>query len=101
MVITKNPNQLYPRLEASSISKKLMEQICEYFNEIGINCKIYKRKVIKWKGFMKNGQYRIQANGLKNLNIFHEKVGFLNPKHEERFKSFMTAKGIEPLTSAS
>ncbi len=81
LVLTKNPNLLYPRLEASSISKKLMKQICKFFNDSEINCKFYERKTKVWKW---KQQYRIQSNGRKNLKIFARKIGFINPKHKER-----------------
>lgn len=91
LVLTKNPNLLYPRLESNSISKPLMLQVSDFFNSKGIVCSIYKRKVNNWKW---NQQYRIQSNGRRNLNLFVKKIGFLNPKHKEKFKNFMTLEGI-------
>ena len=98
LVFTKNPNLLYPRLEASSISKKLMEQICKFFNDNGIKCNLYLRKSKNWKW---NQQYRIQSNGKVNLRLFNQKIGFLNPKHYRKFEGFMAALGVEPRTPSS
>ena len=99
LVLTKNPNILYPRLEASSISNSLMKQVCGFFNREGIKCNIYERKAKNWKW---NQQYRIQANGRKNLELFIKKIGFINPKHKKRLvKLNMAALGVEPRTPSS
>lgn len=83
LVLTKNPPYLYPRLEASSISKFLMIQVCDFLKEQGVTCKIYERKSKNWKW---SQQYRIQANGRENLSLFIKKIGLVNPKHRERLK---------------
>ena len=85
VVITNNNGIRYPRIEFSSISKGLLEQINKYLINSNIRSKIYlsKRYTNGW-----NNLYRIQINGKKQLCIFEEKIGFFNPKHKKIADSF-------------
>lgn len=91
IVLTKNPNKYYPRIEACGISKKLISQICEFLNYLGMNGKFYVAKRIKkhskWKKIQQ--QYRFQFNGSNNLILFNNLIGFVNPKHRRKFTKFM------------
>ncbi len=91
MVLTKNPNKFYPRLEIHLISKKLLVQIKEFLIKNKINAKLYqckrKKKELRWKNLQE--QYRIQINGKKNLIAFRDLVGFINPKHQRIFEEFI------------
>ncbi len=91
IVLTKNPNKLYPRLELHTISTKLIEQTYEYLLSIGLNGHFYKCKRFcrdpRWK--VVQDQYRFQFNGLKNLQLFDKLIGFINPKHKRRFVDFI------------
>lgn len=91
LVLTKNPNKYYPRIEANSISKRLIEQIYTFLVSMGMNGAFYlaKRKKFTSKFRSNCEQYRFQFNGKSNLLIFHEKVGFANPRYEEKFVNFM------------
>jgi hypothetical protein len=91
LVLTKNPNKYYPRIEANSISKTLIEQIHAFLVSIGMNGAFYLAKRKKFSSnFNSNFEpYRIQFNGLKNLLLFHDSIGFANPKYEEKFMKFM------------
>lgn len=90
LVLTKNPNKYYPRVEANSISKTLIEQIHEFLVSMGMNGAFYlaKRKNVN-SLYNVQQQYRFQFNGLKNLLLFQETIGFANPKYEEKFLNFM------------
>ena len=90
LVITNNNGTIYPRLEISGISRVLLEQIKEYYDSIGIKSHIYisKKYTNTW-----NALYRLQSNGKKNLFLFKEKIGFLNPKHEEKFRKYEKTAG--------
>lgn len=91
LVLTKNPNKYYPRVEANSISKLLIEQIYTYLVSVGMNGAFYlaKRKKITSKFKSNFDPYRFQFNGLKNLLLFQDNVGFANSKYEEKFMNFM------------
>lgn len=117
IVLTKNPNKYYPRLEAHVIARDLIKEIYDFLSQLGFEGHFYKckRKVrdIRWKNTQ--DQYRFQFNGKKNLILFSEKIGFVNPRYQEKFRGFleydtrynrtenrkMAAPGIEPGTPSS
>ena len=35
-------------------------------------------------------KYRIQINGFQNLLLFEKKIGFVNPKYQEKFTKFIS-----------
>lgn len=90
MVLTKNPNKYYPRLELHVIHKDLVKQAHKYLISLGMKGHVYKcrgkNKNSKWKTFQ---QYRFQFNGKNNLLLFNNLIGFVNPKQEYKFKIFM------------
>lgn len=89
LVLTKNPNKYYPRIEANGISEKLIKQIQKYFLSIGMSGSFYlaKRKNMN-SCYNVQQQYRIQFNGIKNLLIFNKQVGFVNSKHKDKYETF-------------
>lgn len=91
LVLTKNPNKFYPRLETHGISRKLINQADKYLISIGLKSKFYKckrnKKDFRWK--TAQPQYRFQINGHENLLCFEKLIGFLNPKHESKFRDFL------------
>ena len=90
LVLTKNPNKYYPRIEGNGISKNLIKQIHDYFSLIGMKGAFYlaKRKVSNLS-FNIHQQYRFQFNGHQNLKIFENKIGFVNPKYQAKLKQFL------------
>lgn len=120
IVLTKNPNKYYPRLEAHVIAHDLVKEIYNFLIDSGFTGHFYKckRKIrdARWKAVQ--DQYRFQFNGKRNLVLFSEKIGFVNPKYQEKFEGFlkydkeyipklknqwqvMAAPGIEPGTPSS
>jgi len=91
LVLTKNPNKYYPRIEGNGISKELILQVSNHLNEIGLSGKFYKVKRVKDTRNFKSiqDQYRFQFNGKKNMVVFREKVGFVNLKHEAKYINFL------------
>lgn len=89
LVLTKNPNKLYPRLEVHGIAPKLILQVKNYLVKIGLYGNFYKCK--RKKPYFKNvqDQYRLQFNGTKNLILFKNKIGFVNPKQLDKFSNFL------------
>ncbi len=91
IVLTKNPNKFYPRLEGHGIAKKLLIQIKDELIKKGLNGKFYmckrNKKDTRWKTAQQ--QYRFQFNGEKNLMLFDKLVGFINPKHKKKAEVFI------------
>jgi hypothetical protein len=125
LVLTKNPNKYYPRLEIHLITQKLINQTHNFLLSKEIKSKVYECKRNKVYPGFKNLQkkFRVQINGKENLILFNKKIGFVNPKHQLKFEKFieydgsyitkiknilnkrfiesMAALGTEPRTSSS
>ncbi len=110
LVLTKNPNKFYPRIESVVIHKVFLKQIYDYLVSIGLKGAYYKSKSKpdpRWKTSQE--KYRIQFNGKKNLLFFDKLIGFVNPKHKKKFDDFIkydkeynsTIKGISSLKQKS
>jgi hypothetical protein len=91
LVLTKNPNKYYPRVEAHVIHKELIHQIYSYLLGLGLHGHKYKCKRVvrdpRWKVIQ--DQYRFQFNGKKNLILFNDLIGFVNPKQKKKFIDFL------------
>jgi len=86
LVITNNNGIAYPRIEFSSISKPLLLQVLNHLRNIGMNGNCYISKIYTNKRYCTS--YRIQFNGKDNLEKFIEMIGFVNPKHPEKYKKW-------------
>jgi hypothetical protein len=86
LVLTNNNGILYPRIEFSSISKGLLEQVLIYLESFGMKGNIYVSKRYINPNYY--DLHRIQCNGRKNLEIFRSKIGFTNPKHEIKYQKY-------------
>lgn len=88
--LTKNPNKYYPRIESQTIHKKMILQIKDYLEFLGMKGKFYDCKS-KPSLHFKNVQarYKFQFNGKENLLLFEKHIGFVNPKHKDRFSNFL------------
>jgi hypothetical protein len=91
LVITNNNGTVYPRLEFASISSKLLNQIKEFLDKIDINGMVYTSK--KYSNPQYNTIYRLQINGKSHLEKFKNKIGFYNPKHQNKYEKFKSAAG--------
>ena len=90
LVLTKNPNKYYPRLEAHVISKTLLKEIYDYLINLGMKGGFYLSKSkpdSRW--LVVQDKYKFQFNGKVNLLLFHNIIGFANPKYEEKFLNFI------------
>ncbi len=87
IVLTRNPDKLYPRLEIHGISAPLIKQSYDFFVKNGLYGHFYlckRNKVdIRWQD-----KYRVQFNGIRNLLIYKILIGFVNPKHLRKFIDF-------------
>jgi len=91
LVITNNNGILYPRIEFSSISRDLLQQVLSYLKEKGMNGAVYVSHRYKDKKTL----YRIQFNGKNNLLKFIDKIGFVNPKHKEKYEKWKKSGGAD------
>lgn len=92
LVLTKNPNKYYPRLEAHAICNRLLKQIYEYLKTKGLQGNgFYECRRQKVNGGFNEvfKKYRFQFNGIKNLILFNKLIGFSNPKYNYKFEQFM------------
>ncbi|MBW2977880.1 hypothetical protein KY331_03475 [Candidatus Woesearchaeota archaeon] len=90
LVITNNNGIVYPRIEFSSISKSILQQVLNYLISLDLNGKLYVSH--KSKGTW-NTLYRIQFNGKRNLELFRSKIGFVNSKHMNKYKKWKKNAG--------
>lgn len=78
LVITNNNGISYPRVEFRNKSIKLLNQIRSILDDFG----------------MKGGLYpkfrRLQYNGKNQLNMFLDDIGFINPKHKEKYNKWLS-----------
>ena len=90
LVLTKNPNKFYPRIESVVIHKDFLKQVYDYLVSIGLKGAYYKGKSKpdpRWK--VVQDKYRFQFNGKRNLLFFEKLIGFVNPKHNQKFVYFI------------
>lgn len=90
LVITRNNGIMYPRIEFSSISKNLLNQVLNFLRGIGMNGNLYisHKASGSWKTL-----YRIQFNGKSNLELFKDKIGFVNHKHRVKYEKWKNGGG--------
>ncbi|MAG39629.1 hypothetical protein CMI41_01535 [Candidatus Pacearchaeota archaeon] len=91
LVLTKNPNKYYPRVEGNGICRVLIKEITDYLVSQGLFGKFYRSKRRQGSNFGYGAKlpWRFQFNGKKNLILFNEKIGFANPKHYRKFLNFL------------
>lgn len=93
IVITKNSHKYYPRIEEQTIHKYLMPQVYNYLLSKGMNGGLYKSgKLTHFNitSFNSNyPKYRYQFNGERNLILFRNRIGFVNPKHQRRCADYL------------
>lgn len=91
IVLTKNPNKFYPRIEAHAIAKELIIQTHNYLVKEGMKGHFYEckrnKKEFRWK--TQQQKYRFQFNGKENLILFNNIIGFVNPKQKKKFNNFI------------
>lgn len=95
LVLTKNPNKFYPRVESVVIHKDFLRQVYDYMIFVGLKGAYYLSKSkpnSRWK--TSRPKYRFQFNGKDNLLLFEKLIGFINPKHKKKYDDFLEYDGI-------
>lgn len=86
LVLTNNNGTSYPRIEFSSISKPLLNQVLMFLRNQGMRGNLYISHTYPNKNW--NTLYRLQFNGKANLMLFRKKIGFINPKQEIKYQKW-------------
>ncbi len=92
IVLTNNNGIIYPRIEIQSKSFDILEQTKNFLVNGGMKGYVY-RMDRKYDSGEERIMYRMQFNGLDNLIKFRDLIGFINPKHEEKFKKYIKSRG--------
>jgi len=80
VVITNNNGTIYPRLEMKVCPSPMQKQIRDILERTGLKFGTYN---------VGKGEIRIQINGVKQLQLWVELIGFSNLKHQERAINFL------------
>ncbi|MBS3083701.1 LAGLIDADG family homing endonuclease [Candidatus Pacearchaeota archaeon] len=95
LTIVNNNGTKYPRMFFTACLPTAFSKVSEYLNNKGIsaNCYTQKRVKVHEKSFRKTkDSYVISSNGSKNTEEFRNLIGFINPKHESRYQSYLRSK---------
>ena len=82
LAMVNNNGVRYPRIEVQLNSFILLNQIKKFLINNGLKGNVYK---INGKS---GTVYRLEFPGKNNLFKFRRKIGFINPKREEKFKNY-------------
>ena len=86
LYLEKKNNKLYPRIYISTISIKLAKQVSELLNSLGLNATNYMSNYSKGKKLI---SYKVEIRGIEMLHKFFKIINPQNPKHQERYNSFL------------
>ncbi len=88
---TKN-NKLYPRIEISTISFNLSEDLLEVFKSLGFRTT---RNSFIIKGeFNRKRSYTVAIRGVEMFHKFMNDVSPKNPKHIEKYRNFLNSQNL-------
>ena len=77
-----NKKKIYPRIEMTNISKKLMNHINHILKSMGFRTSIWTvNKNPRW-----NEALRLMINGFEMLRKWDKEIGFNNPKHIKKLE---------------
>ena len=93
LTIVNNNGTRYPRLFFTACLPTAFRKISDYLvgNGISASCYTAKRHKLDEKSFRESKiKYVISSNGRRNTEKFRELIGFVNPKHEARYNSYLS-----------
>ncbi len=83
----------YPVISLGQRSRRLVEQVVEILQELGFKMNFqYDKKVFDKRGFVSKGS-RLFINGLENLELWMDVIGFNNPKNIRKAKRCFNVYG--------
>jgi len=77
-----NKRSIYSRIELCNVSESLMKQIHQTLIHLGFRTSIWRtnKNHPKW-----NIAFYISKNGFSQMQKWHDKIGFITPKHERKY----------------
>lgn len=84
-----NKRTIYPRIQLSNVSEKLMKQIASALKRFDFQVTVWS---FDYKDYGWNKSYRISLNGHIQLKKWHDEIGFINPKQEKRYLELTAIK---------
>ena len=96
LFLEKKKNGLYPRIEMSTISPELSQQVCFLLGELGFRYMNYtqKREKYGWKDL-----HTVRINGIEMAKKWFSEIRPNNHKHVEKFKVGVDPARFELATS--
>ena len=91
LVLANNNGSMYPRIEIQCKSVEILKQTKEFLIRNGMKGNVYKM-LRKYPNGKERIMYRLQFNGHENLISFRDIIGFINPKHEKKFKKYIKCR---------
>ncbi|MBR9692868.1 hypothetical protein GOV07_02950 [Candidatus Woesearchaeota archaeon] len=88
VVIANNNGTLYPRLEMKISPSPMQNQLIELLEQCDFRPNAYD---------IGKGKVRVQMNGKKVLKEWFERIGWSNPKHEQKAHLFLSNSFLPPL----
>lgn len=82
--LEKKKKKLYPRIEISTISKKLIEQLLRAYEELGLRANFWNQKIRK----NKKQAYTVRICGNTMFEKFMQIISPQNPKHINKYNFF-------------
>jgi len=82
----KKNNKFYPRMEISTISLRLANQLLELFNNLGFRTTMY--KVFPYQAGNRLVYYKVNIRGVEMFDKFMERIKPANPKHIAKYKFY-------------
>lgn len=90
VVLTDNNGILYPRIEIQGKSHEILQQSRDFLHDKGITGSVYEHT--RTTNLGKYTIYRLQINGREKALMFRDIIGFLNPKHRDKFTDYVEAE---------
>ena len=84
LVITNNNGIIYPRIEFQNVSEQMLRQVQKFLSNVSLNGGGLYKMVRENNRVV----HRLQYNGKENLLKFRNVIGFINPKHEEKYLKY-------------
>ncbi len=91
LTLVNNSGTIYPRIFFTASLPSAFLTISKYLTSLNIKNGFYtaKRKFMGDSFVYKKQQYVISSNGPINAQKFRDLIGFINPKHELRYSSYI------------
>jgi len=90
--LEKKNKKLYPRMDLTTISGILSEQLLKSLKQLGFRSTIY--SWLSKSDFNRQRAYRISIRGVEMFHKFMEVIKPNNPKHQEKYSIFLNSQNL-------